>query len=73
VSSDDLPVTVDVLRGTPTAEELAALMAVVTAAYAEESADAVAPDGGARSRWELSTRALRAPLRRENGWGGFAG
>jgi hypothetical protein len=73
VSPDDAPVTLDVLRGTPTAEELAALLAVVTAAYAEESADAVAPDGATRSRWEMSARALRAPLRRENGWGGFAG
>ena len=62
---------VDVLRGDPTADELAALIAVVTEAYAEESAAATAGDESARSGWALSQRSLRTPLRRDLGWGRF--
>ncbi len=64
---------VDVLRGSPRSEELAALMAVVTEAYAEESAAATVDETAARSAWSLSQRSLRAPLRRDVGWGRFAG
>jgi len=64
---------VDVLRGAPRADELAALMAVVTEAYAEESAGATADDEAVRSSWALSQRSLRAPLRRDLGWGRFGG
>ena len=61
-------VAIDVRRGDPTPEELAALVAVVTEAYARESADAVADEARARSAWALSQRALRQPLRRDLGW-----
>jgi hypothetical protein len=64
-------VTIDVLRGTASEEELAALIAVVTEAYATEAAEAVADDAPRRTAWELSQRALRQPLRRELGWGRF--
>lgn len=64
-------VTIDVRRGTPTEAELAALIAVVSEAYATEAAEAVADDAPRRTAWELSQRALREPLRRDLGWGRF--
>jgi hypothetical protein len=64
-------VTIDMLRGTPTEEELAALIAVVTEAYTGEAAEAVAEDRVRRTGWELSQRALRQPLDRGLGWGRF--
>jgi hypothetical protein len=63
---------VDVRRGHPTEEELAAVIAVVTVGYSEESEDARA-DESRRSAWELSQRSLRSPLRRDVGWGRFSG
>jgi len=70
-SRDD--VRVDVLSGTPTDEELAAIIAVVTESYALESAAALAEDRPDRNAWALSQRALRTPLPRELGWGRFGG
>jgi len=69
----DIPDTmrVDVLGGSPTGDELAALFAVVSEAYREESADATADDDAGRNAWSLSQRALRTPLRRDVGWGRF--
>jgi len=67
------PVTAEIVRGTPTPEELAAAVVVVSEAYAAEAADAVAPEPVARSRWELSARGLRTPLDRNAGWHGFTG
>lgn len=67
------PVAIDVRRGTPTEEELAALIAVVSEEYATETANAVADDRATRSAWSLSQRSLRTPLRRELGWGRFGG
>ena len=49
--------------------ELAALLAVVTEAYAEESAGATVDDEAGRSAWSHSQRSLRTPLRRDLGWG----
>lgn len=66
-------VSVDVLRGRPTEEELAALMAVVSEAYAGESDAAVADDRPERSAWARSARGLRAPLDRGAVWGRFGG
>ena len=66
-------VTIDVLAGSPTEEELAALIAVVSQAYTGEAAEAVADDTTARSAWSLTQRNLRGPLRRELGWGRFSG
>ncbi|MDI9892062.1 MULTISPECIES: acyl-CoA carboxylase subunit epsilon [unclassified Microbacterium] len=73
-TGDGSPETVGrIVRGTPTPEELAAAIVVVSEAYARESADATAPETSARSRWELSARGLRAPLDRDAGWNGFTG
>jgi hypothetical protein len=63
-------VAIDVRRGTPTEDELAALMAVVAEAYSGEAAEAVADDEPARSAWAISSRNLREPLRRDLGWRG---
>jgi hypothetical protein len=63
-------VRIEVLHGSATEEELAALLAVVTEAYTGEASEAVA-DEPRRSAWELSQRALRQPLRRDLGWGRF--
>ncbi|MFT4213969.1 MAG: acyl-CoA carboxylase epsilon subunit [Microbacterium sp.] len=64
---------IDVPRGNPTAEELAAVVAVVTEAYQGEAATALAEEDPRFSAWQLSARALRSPLRREVGWGRFGG
>jgi hypothetical protein len=76
-ASDQTPpadsMRVDVLRGSPRSDELAALIAVVTEAYAEETAGATVDDTAARSGWSLSQRSLRTPLRRDLGWGRFGG
>ena len=69
----DDDVTIDVRRGSPTEEELAALIAVVSESYAREFADALADDQTARTAWSLSQRTLRQPIQRELGWGRFAG
>jgi hypothetical protein len=66
-------VTIDILRGQASEEELAALIAVVTEAYTGEAAEAVAPDDAPRSAWSLTQRNLRQPLRPELGWGRFSG
>ena len=62
------PLSIDVRRGTPTPEELAALIAVVSEAYATEAADATAPERRTRTAWSVSQRSLRTPLSRELGW-----
>ncbi|MDQ1083240.1 MULTISPECIES: acyl-CoA carboxylase subunit epsilon [Microbacterium] len=73
--TDDAPelpsVVVEVVRGAPTEEELAAAIVVVTEEYAREVAGATAPDEPVRSRWELNARGLRQPLDRAAGWNGF--
>ncbi|MCX6501973.1 MAG: acyl-CoA carboxylase epsilon subunit [Microbacterium sp.] len=70
MSTDEAPLRIDVPRGNPTAEELAAVVAVVGAAYAQERSAAVVDDDQ-RSSWHVSQRSLRQPLRRELGWGRF--
>ena len=71
-ADDPLP-RVEVLRGEATPEEIAAVVAVVTESYIAEAATAVVEEGTRRSAWEISSRGLRAPLRRDIGWGRFAG
>ena len=61
-------ITVDVLGGAPTELELAALVAVVSEAYVEEAAAAVADESAVRSAWSVSQRSFREPLRRDVGW-----
>ncbi|MGZ0068046.1 acyl-CoA carboxylase subunit epsilon [Microbacterium arborescens] len=70
---DERPLRIEVRRGTPTPEELAAVIAVVSESYAQEAAEAVAPEPAPESAWRRSARALRTPLRRGFGWGRFTG
>ena len=72
-SAEEAALRIDVLRGNPTPEELAAAVAVVSESYRSEAAAAVADEGHRRSAWEISARSLRQPLRREVGWGRFSG
>lgn len=71
-SSTEQPPTIEITRGSATDEELAALIAVVSDAYAQESADAVA-DEPVVSAWTRTQRPMRAPLRRDIPWGRFSG
>ncbi|MFJ4174530.1 acyl-CoA carboxylase subunit epsilon [Microbacterium sp. NPDC089696] len=66
------PPTIEITRGSATEEELAALIAVVSDAYAQESADAVAEEPRV-SAWTRTQRAMRRPLRRDIPWGRFSG
>jgi hypothetical protein len=72
VHDEQRPPTIEIVRGTATEEELAALIAVVSDAYAQEEADAVAPEPRV-SAWARTQRPLRAPLRRDIPWGRFTG
>ena len=67
------PLRIDVRRGSPSEEELAALMAVVSEAYEREAAGAVVPDVAATSAWTRTQRRLRGPLPRGTAWGRFVG
>ncbi len=62
----------EIVRGDPTEEELAALMAVVTEAYSHESAEAVA-EVPHISAWQRTQRGIRRPLRRDIPWGRYSG
>lgn len=68
--SDERP-ALEIVRGTATEEELAALIAVVSDAYAAEESDAVAEEPVV-SAWTRTQRSLRTPLRRDIPWGRFA-
>jgi len=74
VSGEDAAdaVEIQVLRGSATEEELAALIAVLSEAFVAEEADAVAAEKPV-SAWGRTQRGLRAPLRRDIPWGRFAG
>lgn len=73
MSDQSEPVRLGVLRGDPTAEELAAVIAVVTEAYESEASTAVTEDAPLTSAWQISARALRPPLRRDIAWGRYGG
>tara|TARA_R110002020_G_scaffold26653_30_gene86329 strand:+ start:4024 stop:4239 length:216 start_codon:yes stop_codon:yes gene_type:complete len=62
-------VSVEVLRGSPDEQELAALLAVVTEAYVREADAVVAEDDAGSSAWARSARGLRRPLERGLPWG----
>ncbi len=66
------PLRIEVLRGSTTPEELAAVIAVVTESYDREAASALAQDP-APSAWARSARGVRGPLRRDVRWGRWAG
>ncbi|MFF7293480.1 acyl-CoA carboxylase subunit epsilon [Microbacterium sp. NPDC008134] len=68
---DERP-ALEIIRGSATEEELAALIAVVSDAYAAEESDAVAEEP-VMSAWTRTQRSLRTPLRRDIPWGRFAG
>lgn len=72
MTPDEAP-HVDVRRGEPTPDELAAVVAVVTEAYQREADEALAEPEPRPSAWQVSARALRPPLRRDIGWGRFGG
>lgn len=62
-------ISVEVRRGSPDEEELAALLAVVTEAYEREADAVVAEDDAGGSAWARSARGLRTPLERGLPWG----
>ncbi|MGX1793590.1 acyl-CoA carboxylase subunit epsilon [Microbacterium sp. NPDC055312] len=68
---DETP-RMQVVRGNPTEDELAALIAVVAEAYSHEADEAVA-DEPHPSAWQRTQRAIRRPLRRDIPWGRFSG
>ncbi|MGP6172083.1 acyl-CoA carboxylase subunit epsilon [Microbacterium sp. A196] len=63
---------VRIVRGTANEEELAALIAVVTDAYAREAESAVVDEPNV-SVWERTQRPTRPSLRRDIPWGRFSG
>ena len=74
--TEDAPtgaVDIDIRRGNPTEEEIAAVVAVVADAYASEAAALEADDETTVSVWQQNRRNMRTPLRRELGWGRFRG
>ena len=72
-AAPDESLRIEVVRGNPTDEELAALIAVVSEEYATQEAGATAHDAPSRSVWEVTARSLREPLRRDIGWGRYGG
>lgn len=61
-----------VRRGTAAPEELAAVIAVVSEALAQEASTAIA-DEPSVSAWQISARGVRGDLRRDVPWGRWAG
>ncbi|MEV7633592.1 acyl-CoA carboxylase subunit epsilon [Microbacterium sp. NPDC089318] len=68
---DETP-RMEIVRGNPTEEELAALIAVVAEAYSHEAEEAVA-DQPHISAWQRTQRGIRRPLRRDIPWGRYSG
>lgn len=67
-------VDVRVISGSPTADEIAAVTAVLTAAVVEEAAGADAVPSLGPSAWQRSQRILRTPLQAGPGrWRNFSG
>jgi hypothetical protein len=63
------PPLLRVVRGDPTPEELAAVVAVVAARAAGAAAEAAAHAGRRRSRWGDPARLVREPVRAQpGGW-----
>lgn len=72
-ADDDAALAIEVRRGAPSEEELAALIAVVSEAYIGEAAAAVVQDAAGPNAWSMSRRSLRTPLPRGLRWGAFGG
>jgi hypothetical protein len=63
-----------VVSGNPTAAELAAVTAVLSAAIEEADAPGDRSEEQGRSAWQLAQRPIRLPLARGNGaWRSFSG
>lgn len=65
-------ISLELVRGTATEDELAALIAVLSDAYSNEEATAVA-SAPTVSAWTRTQRPIRTPLRRDIPWGRFFG
>lgn len=72
-AADASPLSLHVLRGAPSEQELAAVIAVVSEAYAGEVDEAVADDAPAGSAWNRSARAARRTPESGSVWGRFEG
>lgn len=72
MSEEEVTPLAQVVRGDATEEELAAVIAVLSDAYTDETEQAVAPVRKV-SVWERTQRQLREPLRRDIPWGRFSG
>ncbi len=66
------PPTAQIVHGTATEEELAALLAVLSEAYAKEASSATVEEAPVDA-WSRTARGLRRPLRRDVAWGRFSG
>lgn len=65
---------IQIIGGSPTPEEVAAVTAVLQASLAEIAAQQELLDGDTVSAWQRSQRQLRAPLHNARGaWRSFSG
>lgn len=71
-AADQVSPMLEITRGSASEEELAALIGVISEAYATEAASAVAGEPTV-SAWTRTQRPLRRPLRRDIPWGRFSG
>ena len=63
--------SLSISKGEPTPEELAAVMAVISEAYAAEVDAAEATDEPKLSAWMRTRRQMRGGLRRDLDWGSW--
>ncbi|MFT4233484.1 MAG: acyl-CoA carboxylase subunit epsilon [Microbacterium sp.] len=70
--TESIDMRVQITRGTPTPEELAALIAVVGEAYDAEAQATVVDERSASIGWRTSRRLRRVPTRGAR-WGAFTG
>ncbi len=70
--SDEPALSVAVTRGTPTPEELAAVIAVISETYAAEVEDAKSEDKPEPSEWMRTRRQMRRAPDRNVGFGSWA-
>lgn len=71
--SDENDFSLAINRGDPTPEELAAVMAVISEAYAAEVQTARAVEPPQLSLWMRTRRSMRGRMRRDLGFGGYQG
>lgn len=68
------PIDIQIIGGSPTPEEVAAVTAVLQASLAELAAEQALLDTDATTAWQRSQRQLRAPLHNSRGsWRSFSG